>query len=798
MKEFVPRRETAFLPRVLAFMLAAFMLIGFFPVNASALSHSITVHENQEGNIEARIGKLSFGKDDCEVAFSVSYRSDEVVHNADNYAVGAVLYGKSNGGWRQISCISSDLSGNDGYKYGYFDMIFPSTYDCSSYKLTVGMADLSTAGYGLAFTELYASKSYEFSKNGSYGGSSDTESDAGTIQLDIYQPYFWEGVNSITSFSSNGMNDFEISMSDYGIIFIPTGSGKGSISVKGSEGTIYTLSFNVSENVYSGAVVEYRRVSMNVGDTFSFGTDINSVIPYGMTEFKSSWNASNIYSLDYDPDSSVLNCENYSTQEYKAVGPGSTYYNRCYYSGSNETGYNVYVFRYLVEVSNEGVMTVTVSPSTLYLNTGDTYQLKLTKEFPEGADEATLNTSCSWRTNEPNVAVVSDSGVVTAVGKGTAKIFCTTEQGVSDSVYVYVDYEPFVHRYTSRLVDLEKGRSYNARIETYDETYGYEYYSYVDTLEEVNYAPSVASNSGGYIKALMNGTATVKYVCGFRTNNSSVYCAPGVITEIVHKEYIINVSEQKEDDDDDEFYYYETPTYIQPQISEGDITEDDYEIKINNHTDLKLAYFKVDTNKLNCSVKLKMDQTKDTSLRFSGLICDFAKKVGQKDYVYYPFNMDLFNADTNEEMSSLPEGAKITFYIVVPDEMFELRNRMRVFHINHNDVMEEVDSYITKKGGNVCVRFSMNEFSPVALYVDDLTEEQFEEISAAAGYVTSKDEVVYVDYVDSGAGLESVKLLTMDRTEQTVVCICAAVMLTAVIGVSFAAVSVRKKCRRKR
>ena len=52
MKDQFSKRETSFFQRLAAFMLAAFMLIGFFPTNASALSQDIKVHQAEGDFIE--------------------------------------------------------------------------------------------------------------------------------------------------------------------------------------------------------------------------------------------------------------------------------------------------------------------------------------------------------------------------------------------------------------------------------------------------------------------------------------------------------------------------------------------------------------------------------------------------------------------------------------------------------------------------------------------------------------------------------------------------------------------------
>ena len=813
MKEQFSKRETSFLQRLAAFMLAAFMLIGFFPTNAFALSQEITVHQAEGDFIELWSGSSYSNSTENSVFFSVDYNAQYTVstsngsnaygetvthkYTGDNYAVGAVLYGNVSGRWQQISWISSTLGGNDeryaGYyhSYGNFYMTFPKTDTYSSYKLVIGMADLSTQAYGLPFTDIYATNTYEFKLgqriNEGSSGSSDIEEK--TVSLDLYQPFLWEGIGSV-SVDDYATNDFDYGLTGDGVLFIPISSGSGTYRITDGNGKRYNLNYTISGNIYSGAVIDEGTRNMKYGDTDVFVTSID-----GMTRFRSRFSDTD---LDYDPSTRILSKVYGSEAQYQAVGIGSTKLIRTFYSGNNETGYNVHICRHTINVSNEGVMSVELSPSTLYLRSGDTYQLNVNKSFPDNADEITLGTSYSLTSYSPSIASVDDSGLVTAVSKGNTSIKCTTTQGISDSADVYVDYDPQIYFFKSKVVELEKGQSYFASGNLYDNGY----YDYVGILSAKRYGQSIASTSTDAVEAVSDGISTIQYICGFNYNDTDTYYAPGVVTRKEQMEYIIKVGDTsgggntptEPDTPTPSYPNDETPTYIQPVISSDIISDNSNEVTIKNTTDLDIAYFKIDTDKLDGSLQIRINQSREASMRASGLIYDYAQSVGAKNYVHYPVNIDLYNTETKEEIHSLPDGAKITFYITVPEEMLPLKNRLKVFHINSDNEMEMLESRITRKGGSICVRFDMDEFSPVALYVDDLTDEQFEEISAAAGYVTSKDEVVYVDYVGSGAGLSNSGFFAMDRSEQTAVCICAFVMFTAVISVSVVA---GKKSRKK-
>ena len=69
---------------------------------------------------------------------------------------------------------------------------------------------------------------------------------------------------------------------------------------------------------------------------------------------------------------------------------------------------------------------VTVSPTSLNLNAGSTYTLTKTV-----APSTASNQNVTWSSSNTNVATVNSSGVVTAVGNGTATITCTSSENSS-------------------------------------------------------------------------------------------------------------------------------------------------------------------------------------------------------------------------------------------------------------------------------------------------------------------------------------------------------------------------------
>lgn len=75
-----------------------------------------------------------------------------------------------------------------------------------------------------------------------------------------------------------------------------------------------------------------------------------------------------------------------------------------------------------VTVSAPSVTSLTITPNPLTLTQGGTRQLSVTA-YPAGADN-----SVSWSSGNDNVATVSPTGLVTAVGEGTAVITATSNE----------------------------------------------------------------------------------------------------------------------------------------------------------------------------------------------------------------------------------------------------------------------------------------------------------------------------------------------------------------------------------
>ena len=143
---------------------------------------------------------------------------------------------------------------------------------------------------------------------------------------------------------------------------------------------------------------------------------------------------------------------------------------------------------------------VTVSPTTLTLNVGGTYTLAKTIS-PSGAS----NQNVTWSTNNTAVATVDSSGKVTAVGKGTCTITCTSSENSNykGTCAVTVNQQATGITISPTSVTLEVGQTTSVSASVSPSNANNRNY----TLTSSN--TGVATVSNGVITAIGVGTCTI-------------------------------------------------------------------------------------------------------------------------------------------------------------------------------------------------------------------------------------------------------------------------------------------------
>ena len=222
---------------------------------------------------------------------------------------------------------------------------------------------------------------------------------------------------------------------------------------------------------------------------------------------------------DIDGDSSISIGDVTQIQKVIAglIAPSETFYE---IADVNEDG-NVnitdvtYIQKYIAgllsdepatEPSSEPVPTEIIYPSTLSLNktsitlgTGEEFTLTVYCDIE--------NYRCSFMSENPSVATVTDNGVISAVGTGTSEIICSTENGLTASCIVTVMPMATSITLNKSSLTLGTGEQFDLDSTINSGAAAYHRYFYSDN-------PDIASveKEGGLVTAKSSGTAAISCV----------------------------------------------------------------------------------------------------------------------------------------------------------------------------------------------------------------------------------------------------------------------------------------------
>ncbi len=158
------------------------------------------------------------------------------------------------------------------------------------------------------------------------------------------------------------------------------------------------------------------------------------------------------------------------------------------------------------EPSSEPVPTEIIYPSTLSLNK-TSITLGTGEEFTLTAYCDIENYRCSFMSENPSIATVTDNGVISAVGTGTSEIICSTENGLTASCIVTV--KPMATSITLNKSSLTLGTGEQFDLDSTVNSGAAAYYRYYYSDN-----PDIASveKEGGLATAKSSGTATISCV----------------------------------------------------------------------------------------------------------------------------------------------------------------------------------------------------------------------------------------------------------------------------------------------
>ena len=205
----------------------------------------------------------------------------------------------------------------------------------------------------------------------------------------------WTSLNNSIATVSNGV-----------VTGVSPGTTRIKVTTKDGGFTAYSdVTVSASTVPVTGVILNPTSYSMTVGATYSLTA---TVLPEGATYKGLTWESF---------DSSIATVS--STGVVTAVGVGTVDIKVT----TNDGGFTA-KSRITVTAATIPVTGVTVTPSSFSLTVGGTRQLSEDVR-PSGA----TNKGVTWSSNNKNVATVSSTGVVTAVGVGTTKIIVTTNDG---------------------------------------------------------------------------------------------------------------------------------------------------------------------------------------------------------------------------------------------------------------------------------------------------------------------------------------------------------------------------------
>jgi len=230
--------------------------------------------------------------------------------------------------------------------------------------------------------------------------------------------------NAETSYTWSSDNSSVAAVSQYGVV-TAKGAGTARITVKTDNGKSATCKVTVTAKSVTGVSVK-SSLSMEVGETYT----LTPAVTPSDAETSYTWSSDN---------SSVATVSQYGVVTAKRAGTAKI-------TVKTDNGKSATC---KVTVTAKSVTSVSLK-SSLSMEAGDTYALTPTIT-PSDAE-----TSYTWSSDNSSVAAVSQYGVVTAKGAGTARITVKTDNGKSATCKVTVN-TPKATEYTVRYYIHDNG-----------------------------------------------------------------------------------------------------------------------------------------------------------------------------------------------------------------------------------------------------------------------------------------------------------------------------------------------------
>jgi hypothetical protein len=95
---------------------------------------------------------------------------------------------------------------------------------------------------------------------------------------------------------------------------------------------------------------------------------------------------------------------------------------------------------------------------------------------------------------------------------------------------------------------------------------------------------------------------------------------------------------------------------------------------------------------------------------------DALKKLGMDNHIVYPFDISVYNSDTDRYVSKLANNGYLELEVPVPANMADAPENVEVFHIE-DGMPESINRTIVYANGQIKIKFRVDSFSPF-MFVD--------------------------------------------------------------------------------
>lgn len=176
------------------------------------------------------------------------------------------------------------------------------------------------------------------------------------------------------------------------------------------------------------------------------------------------------------------------------------------------------------------VVTVTVSPSSVALFTGQTAQLGVTAQDSAGNNLSLTGRTVTWKTNTPTVATVSGTGLVTAAGVGSAVITASVDgqQGFASVTVSVVPVRAVV--VTPALDSITLGAAVQLTAQTLDSA-GNVLTGRTVTWSSSNESVAIVTSSGRVVSQ-DTGSATITATSEGVSGNATIVVTPVPVASV--------------------------------------------------------------------------------------------------------------------------------------------------------------------------------------------------------------------------------------------------------------------------